>query len=129
MAQPTDASNASGGADSAPDAADNDNIAQVTPIRRVESVGTLMVPIHREPAPRVTPKPERKGMSLSLKPFTPVRKNQRMSTMSDLTDQTNPTPQSQIARVKDRHFASKVRIAEPPSEEHRKTAEPSQDRD
>ena len=113
--------------ETAADDADVDNIAQVTAIRRVDSIGMVMVPIHREPEPPKPHKAERRGVALTLKPFTPPAKVTRMSTMSDLTDQTNPVNQRDIARVKDRHFSSKPRPTEPATGDHRRPTEPGQE--
>jgi len=90
---------------------EHDAIAQVTPVRRVEGIGTLVVAIHPEGAPPAADKPARRGMELVLKPFTPDAPMQRLSTMSDFTDQANPLQHRHVARVRDRHFASKPRKA------------------
>ncbi|MBM4342871.1 MAG: hypothetical protein FJ100_05795 [Deltaproteobacteria bacterium] len=85
-----------------------DSMDRVTPLRRVDSVGTVMVPIHRELDPPKPAKPERAGMSLVLKPYTPRSNPHTMSTMSDLTSQSNPREVKDIARVRHRHFSAQT---------------------
>lgn len=91
--------------------AETDSMDRVTPIRRVDSVTTSMIPMHRELAPPPPPKPERRGVELNLKLFVPERKQRTMRTMSDLNDMANPPRQSGIAQIKGRHNV--VKQAEP----------------
>ncbi len=85
-----------------------DSMDRVTPVRRVDSVGMTMVPIHRELEPPKPAKPERVGISLTLNPFTRRSSQQVMSTMSDLTSQSNPREVKDVARVRNRHFSAQA---------------------
>lgn len=100
---------------------DSDSMDRVTPIRRVEAIAASVTPIYREAAPP-RERPERIGVHLELKPFTPVRRTQSMRTMSDLTDLSNPVRESAVSRIKGRHFA--LTPADTPRRDQAK-AEPS----
>ncbi len=94
--------------DPAAEAEPPDSMDRVTPVRRVDSVGTVMVPIHRELEPPKPAKPERSGISLTLNPFTRRSAQHVMSTMSDLTSQSNPREVKDVARVRHRHFSAQA---------------------
>lgn len=90
---------------------DRDSMDDVTRVRRVDSVGMVMTPIHRELAPPKPAKPERQGIMLTLKPFSPKGPAAAMSTMSDLTGQYSPKETKDIARVRHRHFSARPQPA------------------
>ena len=94
-----------------------DSMGRVTPLRRVETIGTQMVPMRQELVPPAPAKPARQGVQLSLRPFSPKSGRSQMQTMSDLISQSNPVPQKEIARVKGRHFptAALPKPAVPPA--------------
>ncbi len=111
LAPPTEAARSDTGRTDGSEA-ETDSMDRVTPIRRVDSVTTSMIPIHRDLTPPPPPKAERRGVDLNLRLFVPERKQRTMRTMSDLNDMANPPRQSGTAQIKGRHNV--VKPIEPP---------------
>lgn len=86
---------------------DYDPMDQVTPVRRVEAVGSSIVAMHREyPEPKHDARGKREGVALVLKPWSPNAKQNQMHTMSDLTDMAKAARPSDVAKVRSRHISA-----------------------
>ncbi|MSQ82012.1 MAG: hypothetical protein EXR77_03725 [Myxococcales bacterium] len=84
-----------------------DSMDRVTPLRRVDRVGMSMIAMQRDPPAPKPAKPEREGISLTLKPYSLASSSRRMSTMTDLTSQSNPLDSKDIAKVRNSHFSAR----------------------
>lgn len=86
---------------------DYDPTDQIQPIRRVETIGSSIVAMHREfPQPKHEKREKREGIGLVLKPWTPAGKQRQMHTMSDLNDMARPPQSSEVAKVRNRHLST-----------------------
>lgn len=86
---------------------DYDPTDQIQPIRRVETVGSSIVAMHREfPEPKRDTRAKREGVALVLKPWSPASRPSQMHTMSDLTDMAKPARSSEVAKVRNRHIST-----------------------
>ena len=86
---------------------DYDPTDQITPLRRVEVVGSSIVAMHREfPEPKHETRGKREGVALVLKPWSPAGRQRQMHTMSDLNDMARTPLASEVAKVRNRHLST-----------------------